>query len=220
MAVPKPDLTVSPGKLRGARKAADDPEPEDRKGAILAAAAEIFHRKGFHATSIQDIASEVGMLKGSLYYYISSKDALLLQIITDVHEEAFSYLQDVLDSHGPAIQRIRRFIVSHTEYCASHQTGMGVYLHEYKALHGPARTKVMEMRDRYEVVVKEMIVSGQAEGSIRGDLDPRMAVKSMLGMTNWLYHWYNPKGPLSPTGIGESMADFALRGITSDHPRA
>lgn len=195
------------------------PEPESRKQAILDAAAEIFHRKGYHATSIQDIAKEVGMLKGSLYYYISSKDALLLQIITEVHEEAFGSLQEVLDTDLPAADRLRQFIVGHAEYCAHHQTGMGVYLHEYKAVKGPAKVKVMAMRDRYEEALADIIRRGQEEGSIRRDLDPKMSVRLILGMTNWLYHWYSPSGPKTPTQIGEAMADMALRGVTSDHSR-
>lgn len=191
----------------------EEAERETRKQAILNAAAEIFHRKGYHATSIQDIAEEVGMLKGSLYYYIDSKNELLVEILNDVHEQAFGLLQEVRDSDIPAPERLRDFVVRHAIYCATHLTGMGVYLHEYKAVEGPARLKVIEMRDRYEMVLRELIVAGQAEGSFRPDADPQLATKLVLGMINWLYHWYSPGGRLSPEQIGQAMADMVLRGL-------
>ena len=188
-------------------------EPETRKQAILDAAAEIFHRKGYHATSIQDIAQEVGMLKGSLYYYISSKNDLLLEIITDVHAQAFAQLEELIDSPAPAADRLRQFIVRHAVYCATHQTGMGVFLHEYKAVEGSEAKSVMAMRDRYETLLRDIIAEGQEEGSFRKDVDPKLTVRLILGMINWLYHWYSPSGPLSPEEIGEAMAGMALRGI-------
>jgi AcrR family transcriptional regulator len=195
------------------RKPAPDEEPESRKQAILDSAAEIFHRKGYHATSIQDIAREVGMLKGSLYYYIDSKQKLLLQIITDVHTEAFAQLKDVIDSDAAPPVRLREFIVSHAVYCATHRTGMGVFLHEYKSVEGPAKARVMAMRDRYEQLVSGIIRDGQKDGSFRKDVDPKLTVRLILGMINWLYHWYSESGPLTPEEIGNAMADMALRGI-------
>lgn len=205
-----------PRKEAGAARAlAAETEPESRKQAILVAAAEIFHRKGFHATSIQDIAEEVGMLKGSLYYYISSKDELLFQIINDVHLDAFGYVADVFGSTEPADQRLREFVRRHVAYCASHQTGMGVYLHEYKALPEDMRRKVTEMRDRYEHQVGEIVEQGKRSGVFRAQIDTRTTVRGILGMCNWLYHWYSARGPLSPDQIGEDFADMVLHGIES-----
>jgi AcrR family transcriptional regulator len=191
----------------------EEVEPESRKQEILAAAAEIFHRKGYHATSIQDIAQEVGMLKGSLYYYIDSKHELLLRIITDVHTQAFAQLEEVVDADLPAAERLRRFIIGHAVYCANHRTGMGVFLHEYKSVEGPAKARVMAMRDRYEQLLSHIIVEGKEDGSFRFNVDPRLTVKLILGMINWLYHWYSESGPLEPEQIGQAMADMVLQGI-------
>lgn len=201
------------GEKAGASGPTGEPDFDSRRQAILDAAAEIFHRKGYHASSIQDIAEAVGMLKGSLYYYISSKSDLLLQIITQVHEQAFRDLTTILEADLPAAERLRRFIVHHTEYCTSHLTYMGVYLHEYKALEGSARTRVNAMRDRYERAVCDLVASGQEDRSFRADADPRLTVKLILGMINWLYHWYSPKGPLTPQQIGSAIGDLVLQGL-------
>lgn len=202
-----------PRRESGAARALAETEPESRKQAILFAAAEIFHRKGFHATSIQDIAEEVGMLKGSLYYYISSKDDLLFQIINDVHLDAFGYVTDIFEGTGPAAERLREFVRRHVAYCASHQTWMGVYLHEYKALPDDMRQKVTDMRDRYEHQVGDIVEQGKREGVFRKDIDTRTTVRGILGMCNWLYHWYSARGPLKPEQIGEDFADMVLHGI-------
>lgn len=195
--------------------AGEQAERESRKEAIVDAAAEIFHRKGYHATSIQDIAEEVGMLKGSLYYYIDSKHDLLLEILTDVHTQAFARLQEVVDAESSAPDRLRAFIVNHAIYCSNHLTGMGVFLHEYKAVAEPARAAVIEMRDRYETLLRQLIQSGQEDGSFRADADARLTTKLVLGIVNWLYQWYSPGGRLSAEEIGQAMADMALRGLES-----
>ena len=191
----------------------EETEPESRKQAILDAATEIFHRKGYHATSIQDIAHEVGMLKGSLYYYIDSKHELLLQIITDVHAQAFSELQGVIESDAPPSERLRQFIVRHAVFVATHRPAMGVFLHEYKSVEGPAKARVMAMRDLYETILSGMIEEGQEDGSFRKEVNPKLTVKLILGMVNWLYHWYAEAGPMSPEEIGQAMADMALRAL-------
>jgi AcrR family transcriptional regulator len=153
------------------------------------------------------------MLKGSLYYYIDSKHELLLRIITDVHTQAFAQLQEVVDADLPPAERLRRFIIGHAVYCATHRTGMGVFLHEYKSVEGPAKARVMAMRDRYEQLLSHIIVEGKKDGSFRFNVDPRLTVKLILGMINWLYHWYSDSGSLTPEQIGQAMADMALRGI-------
>lgn len=153
------------------------------------------------------------MLKGSLYYYITSKDDLLMQIINEVHQDAFAEMSDVFEGQAPAVERLRQFIVKHVGYCAAHQAWIGVYLHEYKALPPVKRRRVMRMRDRYEDQVRRLIEHGKLEGSIRSEVDTKLAARGILGMANWLYHWYTPRGPLSPKRIGETFADMALRGV-------
>lgn len=190
-----------------------DSEPEPRKQAILDAAAEIFYRKGYHATSIQEIAQRVGMLKGSLYYYIRSKYDLLLDIINDVHAQAFANLENVVESDAPPTERLRQFIIRHAVYCATHQMRMGVFLHEYKSVEESDVASVIALRDHYETLLRRVIEDGERSGDFRADIDARISVKLILGMINWLYHWYSPQGPLTPQQIGEAMADIVLRGL-------
>ena len=110
-----------------------------------------------------------------------------------------------------AVTRIA--VGDHAVYCATHRTGMGVFLHEYKSVEGRAKARVMAMRDRYEQLVSGIIKDGQKDGSFRKDVDAKLTVRLILGMINWLYHWYSESGPLNPEQIGQAMADMALRGI-------
>ena len=93
--------------------------PRRRQQEILEAAARVFHEKGYESTSIQDIADSVGILKGSLYYYITSKEDLLFEIIQGVHEEALKNLDRTAAVEGDALQKIRAFVVVHFTHNAA-----------------------------------------------------------------------------------------------------
>jgi AcrR family transcriptional regulator len=180
---------------------------------ILEAAANIFNRKGYHGTSIQDIADQVGMLKGSLYYYISSKDDLLHQIFEQIHQGAVDAVREVFESQAPADQRLHDLIVRQTVFYCRYHVWIGVFLHEYKSVQGPMKARSLKIRSEYEANVRSIIAAGQAEGLFRPDLDPAMTTRALLGMTNWLYTWYSPSGKSKPQEIGEAFADLALQSV-------
>jgi AcrR family transcriptional regulator len=189
------------------------PPPDSRKGEILNVAAQIFQRKGFHATSIQEIADKVGMLKGSLYYYISTKDDLLIEIIDKVHIENEAYMADLFESSAGAAVRLREFIRRHVQFFTENHTWVAVYLHEYKAVPPELRSKYAAKRDHYERKVVDIIEQGQREGVFRVDIDSRTTTRAILGMCNWMYHWHRPQGGLSPEQLGAAFADLMLQGI-------
>src|SRR5215217_3230815 len=87
--------------------------PRRRQNEILEAAAQVFHEKGYESTSIQDIADAVGILKGSLYYYITSKEDLLYEILQDVHQAGIKNLELIDAVDGTALEKIRAFVVVH-----------------------------------------------------------------------------------------------------------
>src|SRR3954463_16258741 len=100
--------------------------PRRRQQEILEAAARVFHEKGYESTSIQDIADAVGILKGSLYYYITSKEDLLFEILQSVHEEALENLAQIDATPGDALQRLRAFVTMHFTFNAEHLVKVAV----------------------------------------------------------------------------------------------
>ena len=190
--------------------------PRRRQQEILEAAARVFHAKGYESTSIQDIADSVGILKGSLYYYITSKEDLLFEIIQGVHEEALKNLDRTAAVDGDALQKIRAFVVIHFTHNAVNLVKMAVFFQDFRSLNGKRRELIVEERDLYDAFLRDLIRQGQKDGIICPDLDPKLAAITVLGMMNWIYHWYRPGGALPATAIANAYADFVVAGLACD----
>lgn len=193
----------------------------ERRQEIIDVAAEIFAEKGYEATSIQDIAEAVDILKGSLYYYIDSKEDLLFEVLQRVHEDGLARMEEQKSHDEPAIDRIARFVREHVRYNAVNLTKIAVFFHDFRSLSEERRKVIVDERDMYDRRLRELIESGQTEGSVCEDVNPKMAAFSILGMMNWVYQWYSPDGNQSPDGLADVFADLAVRSLTcpGDHSR-
>jgi AcrR family transcriptional regulator len=187
--------------------------PRRRQQEILEAAAQVFHEKGYESTSIQDIADAVGILKGSLYYYIASKEDLLFEILQSVHEEALANLERTTATPGDALQRIRAFVTIHVTFNAEHLVKMAVFFQDFRSLSPERRALIVEERDVYDAFLRNLIREGQADGSICADIDPKVTAIAILGMMNWIYHWYRPGGGRSAANLADAYADFVVAGL-------
>lgn len=190
--------------------------PRRRQSEILEAAARVFHEKGYESTSIQDIADSVGILKGSLYYYITSKEDLLYEIIQGVHEEALKNLDLVAALDGDALQKIRAFVVVHFQNNAENLVKMGVFFKDFRSLSGERRRVIVEERDMYDSFLRDLIRAAQDEGTVCADLDPKLTAITILGMLNWVYQWYRPDGEMNSLEIANLYGDFVVAGLACD----
>ena len=184
-----------------------------RADEIRDAAARIFHEKGYDATSIQDIADAVGILKGSLYYYIDTKEDLLFDVIKGAHERGLEQLEAWQRSSPSAAARLRAAIEGHVESNLSDLAAVGVFFHDFRSLSPERRDEIVQDRDVYDHHLRDLLVEGQAAGEFDPAADPRLAVMAILGMMNWVYQWYRPDGSLSPHEIARAFADLALGGL-------
>lgn len=184
-----------------------------RRREIIDAAARIFRDKGYAATSIQDVAEAVDILKGSLYYYIDSKDDLLFEVIEEVHRQGLQNLQDGKGDSGDALGRIHSFVVRHITFNASNLAKMTVFFQDFRALSGERRKVIVNERDLYDEHVRSLIIAGQEEGSIPASVQPNMAAFWILGAMNWMYQWYRPDGPQTIEEIAEQFADLAVNSL-------
>lgn len=170
--------------MRGAAASGDRAGRRDqhsRRKGIIDAAAAIFQEKGYAATSIQDVADAVDILKGSLYYYIKSKDDLLFEVIQEVHQGGLANLEAGRNEEGNALERVRLFVTRHITYNGENLARMTVFFHDFRSLSPERRAVIVEERDLYEQHLRALVESGKAEGSVRPDVDPRMAAFSILG---------------------------------------
>jgi AcrR family transcriptional regulator len=184
----------------------------DREAQIIESATRMFQERGYDATTIQAIADDVGILKGSLYYYIDSKDDLLFRIIEDVHRGLGESVANSADYDDP-LDRIRAFVEGHVRFCAANMPAIRVFLHDFRALSEDRKTKIVEERDEYNQQFRELVVAAGEEGLLREDLDIDLVVLAVFGMMNWMYQWYRPGGRKRPEDIGRTFADLVVQGL-------
>jgi len=201
---------------RSARRSGGERKPrEERWAELIEVATQVFYEKGYDAASLQDIADRLGMLKGSLYYYIQSKEDLLFDVISAVHKEGLAVVRACADTAGDPLQRLRTVIVGHVEHTCANLVQTAVFLHELSALPPERRVEILGNEHAYQGVFRDLIELAQKEGLARADLDPRLAALSVLGSTNWVYRWFRPGGDFSAEQIAEELAEMAIRGIAA-----
>ncbi len=193
----------------------DPPSRRKRESEVLSAAVEVFRNKGYAAATIQDIAEHVGVLKGSLYYYIRSKEELLSRIFDEINAEARAILVDVTQMHDvPALERLRVYIERYTYWYLTHLERVGLYFSEWRHLTGDLLDKELARRAEFETFISGLIDEAKSDGCVPSELPSRHATFFLLGGVNSAATWYDPDGVDSPTLIAESFARMAVGLLT------
>lgn len=184
-----------------------------KRDEILTVAAELFAERGFEATTIQDIADRVGMLKGSLYYHIKSKEQLLVEIVQDTHE-IFSRNLDAVDRlDGGPVEKIWAFVYRNVLANATHHVQSTVFFNEFRSIADVDRQKILAMRDAHDHMLRALIESGQRRGEVCPSLEVKLTAIGVLTMCNALYRWYRPGGQWGPDDIARGYADFVVAAL-------
>lgn len=186
----------------------------DRREEILTAAVNLFHEQGYAGTSMQDIADAVGLLKGSLYYYISSKEELLYEI----HERFMAVILEKAATReaGRELsprQRLEGIITDLLELIRDYRAYVEVFFRSRYNLSGPRWEAIHQQRERYEAILHTIIVDGQRDGSFRLDLDAKIVTLGIFGMCNWSYQWFRPAGRYSAPEIAATFAAMIIDGL-------
>jgi AcrR family transcriptional regulator len=179
---------------------------------ILSAAAQVFSQKGFHATSMQDIAQAVNLQKGSLYHHVSSKQEILVDLLDRALDLLIERLSGVLDQPNPPEEKLRQAIRVYLETLAEHADLSVVLLLEHRSLEPDLHTRHVPRRDRFESMWRDLIQEGKDAG-IYSCISPSLAARGLLGVMNWTITWYQPDGPLTAAEIAEQFADLFLNGL-------
>jgi TetR/AcrR family transcriptional regulator, cholesterol catabolism regulator len=189
-------------------------DSEARWEEIVHAAASIFYQKGYEATSLQDIASAVGLLKGSIYYYIKTKEDLLYEIVNRAQMIYMGTLEEEPEATGAdAPERLRAFIHRWMALTAKEREWGLVAEREFSRL-SPRRLKiVIGRRDQYSDFVKEILAQGVREGAFDPGVDISVATTAIFELMISSRQWHRPTGRLSLLDIGDWYATFVVRGL-------
>jgi TetR/AcrR family transcriptional regulator, cholesterol catabolism regulator len=190
-----------------------------RRREILDAATEVFHRRGYSAASIQEIADEVGLLKGSLYYYIDSKEDLLFTVLSETYDLAKAQIDRVeaMEGLGP-LERLGAYIEAHVNFIAEHTTKMAIYYSDFELVGEERKLVLIRQRKQFERYITSLITQAQKAGEVSDKVDAKMAAYLILGEMNWAYTWYRPEGRVSPRKLGKLAADLVLNGLRGSAP--
>ena len=162
-----------------------------RRAELTRAAARLFAQKGYHGTSVGDLAEALGMQKGSLYTHIDSKADLLWDVARE-GAEAFHAALDAIPEDGPVLERIRAALRAHLRVVAEQLDIATVFVREWRYLEGERREQFVAERRRYEERVRALFREGRERGELRADLDDGTAALLTLSAANWAYTWLRP----------------------------
>lgn len=217
--MPSAPRTAKSGNNSGPERSA---KSRRRHAEVLDAAVKMFYESGYSDTSVEDIANELGILKGSLYYYIRSKEDLLYEIVRDVNDDVAALLADALENQQlPPLQRLTNYMIAQVEYNASNIKKITVYYDDLPLLGRGRLTEIRRTLHNIEKGVTDLITEAQQRGNIDPSVDPALATYAVFATVNWMYRWYKPRGRFRPPEIAEFIAEFTLHGLTgarTPHP--
>ncbi|MGE5595009.1 MAG: TetR/AcrR family transcriptional regulator, partial [Hyphomicrobiales bacterium] len=167
----------------------------ERKRELIEVAGRLFAERGFHGTSMADIAREFGVRKATLYHWVESKESLLAQVLADVSYDAAREMREVVSLDLPAAERFRMMVRIHIDSWAQNPHNMKVGLSEGRWLEGEARERWIHSRVEIEEMYRQVLADGRASGEF--DIKPReltLVLNSALGVMQWFPRWYESEG--------------------------
>src|ERR687886_1852246 len=168
-----------------------------RRQALTREAARLFAAKGYHGTSIGELAEAMGVQKGSLYAHIESKQDLLYETMRE-GAAAFHAALDAVPDELPATEKIRLALRAHLRIVAEQLDVATVFVQEWRYLEGARRDEIVAERRRYEERFRALFREGRELGELRTDLDEAAAALLALSAVNWAYTWLRPGTPTDP----------------------
>ncbi len=162
-----------------------------RRAELTRAAARLFAEKGYHGTSVNDLAEALGVQKGSLYSHIDSKADLLWEVARG-GSDAFHAALDAVPEDGAVLDRIEAALRAHLRVVAEQLDVATVFVREWRYLEGERRATFVAERRRYEERIRALFREGREHGELRTDLDDATAALLMLSAANWAYTWLRP----------------------------
>jgi len=183
-----------------------------RRTEILHSALRAFRARGYHATTLDDIAAQLGIRSAALYHYFPDKEAILYACHREGLAEVERILAEARERYATATERLAHAIREHVRVMADTLEGSALAF-EVSALSPRHRAEVIAQRDRYERGLRDIVAEGVGSAEFRA-LDPKLAVFAILGAINWVARWYRPDGGMQAPELGTQFADHLIHGLT------
>jgi len=182
-----------------------------KRSALIHAAGQAFRRRGYHNTSMREIATSLGLTKAALYYYVKNKE----EVLYECHLMAYDAMDEILKTKPSPEETMLDYLQSLYTAFVELLTHSGVsLLTDVNSLTDTNKALVLERRKKIEQKITRIVKQGHKDGSIRAG-DPRLIVFYFMGALNWLNAWYDASGPLKGADIAQHFGSQMRAGIAA-----
>lgn len=200
-------LTAARPRVRRDRR-----DRRDREAELYAAALRLFSRHGYHGTSMRDIGESVGLLKGSLYHYVPSKEALLVRLFAGALEATVAEIEAIGSDGAPPADRLERMARAYVLANLRNLEAVRMYQREWRALPPSALAALRRRRAALRRLFADVVGEGMRAGAFtRGEA--RIAALAVMGLCGGVQDWYRREGRLSAEAIADALAARAVRSL-------
>ncbi len=182
-----------------------------RETVLYEKAAQLFNRLGYSAASMRQISRENRIRESSLYHYIRGKEDLLYNICERSMLLSIEAIESIVRSNLTCDLKVQKMIEVHIVTIAKNTNEHSTMLKELRSLRLGNQRKIIKLRDQYEALFRSVIADGVKEGFFR-PVNVKISTLALLGMMNWLIHWYSPEGELRAEHIARIFSDLFLKG--------
>jgi AcrR family transcriptional regulator len=184
----------------------------ERFNKICKTSSQLIHKKGFSNTTMRDIARATGMSLGGLYHYFDNKEDLLFKILKNYMDITLSNLEKGLASLSSPKEQITFILQRHIDLYVHHIYESKCILHEREYLKGKRLAVIKKEERRYFEICRDVINRLCKDADCRF-INSNILTFSFLALCNWIYQWYDPKGPIHPRDFARQLTQFFLRGV-------
>lgn len=183
---------------------------------MLRAAVALFNERGYEATSVADLARELGVTKSAVFHHVSSKEELLAAALDEALDGLTRAVAAAADDEGAsATERLRATVAESVRILAAHLPAVTLLLR----VRGNSEVELDALRRRREIdeTLARLVQRAAAEGGVRADVDPEVVSRLLFGTVNSLVEWYRPDGPLDADALASVVTTVVFDGLAARH---
>jgi AcrR family transcriptional regulator len=179
---------------------------------VIRTATRLFSEKGIRGVALQNIADELGMTKGALYHYFSSRDDLLRHVFGDWTTHEAEGLRERIADSGTAIEQLRDYVRYHVTSLVDNLDLFGLSFSSEAELPQEIRAEFRQLKRQSDIVLRDILRKGVTDGEFEAR-DEKVIAFAIDGMCNWMWKWYDPDGPKSADDIADDFIELLTRGL-------
>lgn len=184
-----------------------------KKEDMIRSALSMIEAKGYHNTTMADIASALLMTKGSLYYYFRDKQDLLYQSQEMLLSRSIEHIQAIMERDMSIREQLHEAITVHIQYLIAERTGFAMGMKPEQFYSGEALREILTLRNQYSEHMDQLLIKGMEKGEFLR-MDIKIVRNIMLGAMNWVIQWYSPEGGMNQDELAQTIADYLLNMFT------